>query len=232
MIYSIWAASWQNQQNGMCTQWRLRSASASRSVRVAERLALPTSDHGVAGSNPAGGEILPEPKRRFIAQSLSCSPFHPLEMTEILLKGRKTLSHPSIQASASVQSDQSSLFAWIKLGSLATHWVLSEDSDQTGQMPKLNWVFAGRTGHFVGFVMRRLILLCHCNRWWLQCESRVPRLWVWWWNTWRASQSEEWPPFFSSCLNNNSGRSDMEDCSAWNTCLLLGGWVLFVCFVV
>ena len=38
-----------------------------RSVRVAERLALPTSDHGVAGSNPAGDEILPEPKRRFIA---------------------------------------------------------------------------------------------------------------------------------------------------------------------
>ena len=38
-----------------------------RSIRVAERLALPTSDHGVAGSNPAEGEILPEPKRRFIA---------------------------------------------------------------------------------------------------------------------------------------------------------------------
>ena len=68
----------------------------ARSVRVAERLALPTSDHGVAGSNPAGGEILPEPKRHFIAQSLSCSPFHRLEMTEILLKGRKTLTHPSI----------------------------------------------------------------------------------------------------------------------------------------
>ena len=67
-----------------------------RSVRVVERLALPTSDHGVAGSNPAGGEILPKPKRRFIAQSLSCSPFHRLEMTEILFKGRKTLTHPSI----------------------------------------------------------------------------------------------------------------------------------------
>ena len=53
-------------------------------------------NHGVAGSNPAGGEILPEPKRRFIAQSLSCSPFHRLEMTEILLEGRKTLTHPSI----------------------------------------------------------------------------------------------------------------------------------------
>ena len=37
-------------------------------VRVAERLALPTSDH----SNPAGGQILPEPKRCFIARSLSC----------------------------------------------------------------------------------------------------------------------------------------------------------------
>ena len=71
------------------------SQNQTRSVRVAERLALPTSDHGVAGSNPAGGEILPEPKRHFIAQSLSCSPFHRLEMTEILLKGRKTLTHPS-----------------------------------------------------------------------------------------------------------------------------------------
>ena len=63
---------------------------------MAERLALPTSDHGVAGSNPAGGEILPEHKRCFVAQSLSCSPSHRLEMTEILLKGRKTLTHPSI----------------------------------------------------------------------------------------------------------------------------------------
>ena len=35
----------------------------------------------------------------------------------------------------------------------------SEDSDQTGQMPRLIWVFAGHTGHFVGFGMRRLISL-------------------------------------------------------------------------
>ena len=33
----------------------------------------------------------------------------------------------------------------------------SEDSDQTGRMPRLIWVFAWRKGHFVGFVMRRLI---------------------------------------------------------------------------
>ena len=34
----------------------------------------------------------------------------------------------------------------------------SRESDQIGQMPRLIWVFAGRTCHFVGFVMRRLIL--------------------------------------------------------------------------
>ena len=35
---------------------------------------------------------------------------------------------------------ESLLSTWRKLGSLATHWVHSEDSDQTGQMPKLIWV--------------------------------------------------------------------------------------------
>ena len=33
---------------------------------------------------------------------------------------------------------ESSLSAW------RTHWVHSEDSDQTGRMPRLIWVFAGR----------------------------------------------------------------------------------------
>ena len=40
---------------------------------------------------------------------------------------------------------ESSLSAWRKLGSLATHWVHNEDSDQTGRMPRLIRVFAGRT---------------------------------------------------------------------------------------
>ena len=39
----------------------------------------------------------------------------------------------------------SSLSTWRKLGSLATHWANSEDSDQTERMPMLIWVFAGRT---------------------------------------------------------------------------------------
>ena len=37
----------------------------------------------------------------------------------------------------------------------------SEDSDQTGRMPRLIWVFAGHTCHFVGFVTRRLIYCSH-----------------------------------------------------------------------
>ena len=40
---------------------------------------------------------------------------------------------------------ESSLSAWRKLGSLATHWEHSEDFDQTGRMSRLIWVFAGRT---------------------------------------------------------------------------------------
>ena len=57
----------------------------------------------------------------------------------------------------SAQSDQSSLCAqWVAKdpGFLNAD---SEDSDQTGRMPRLIWVFSGRTCHFAGFVMRRLI---------------------------------------------------------------------------
>ena len=52
---------------------------------------------------------------------------------------------------------ESSLSAWRKLWSLATHWAHSEDSDQTGAQSDLSlrWVHS----HFVGFVMRRFILL-------------------------------------------------------------------------
>ena len=48
-------------------------------------------------------------------------------------------------AGASTQSDQSSMSAWRNLGSLAFHWAHSEDSDQTGRMPRLIRVFPGRT---------------------------------------------------------------------------------------
>ena len=56
---------------------------------------------------------------------------------------------------ASAQFDQSSLCAqWVAKDPSFLH-ADSEDSDQTGRMPRLIWVFAGRTCHVVGFVMRR-----------------------------------------------------------------------------
>ena len=54
---------------------------------------------------------------------------------------------------------ESSLSAWRKLWSLASHWAHSKDSDQTGRMPRLIWGFAGRVCHFVGFVTKHLTCL-------------------------------------------------------------------------
>ena len=46
---------------------------------------------------------------------------------------------------------ESSLSAWRNLGSLATHWSQAK-TDQTGRMPRLIWVYAGRT---------LILLFCH-----------------------------------------------------------------------
>ena len=72
---------------------------------------------------------------------------------------------------------ESSLSAWRKLGSLATHWAHSEDSDQTGRMPRLIWVFAGRTCHFVGFDMRQLKCLEKKLQIYVPCRSRYAIFW-------------------------------------------------------
>ena len=61
---------------------------------------------------------------------------------------------------------ESSLCAWRNLGSshVANHWAHSEDSDQTGRMPRLIWVFAGRTSFLLvsswgdSFVFIRFLL--------------------------------------------------------------------------
>ena len=59
----------------------------------------------------------------------------------------------------------------------------SEDSDQTGQMPRLIWIFAGRTCHFVGFVMRRLIYIAERIKISLDFECNANTAW-----------------FFTSCI--------------------------------
>ena len=55
---------------------------------------------------------------------------------------------------------ESFLSTWGKPRSLAIIRVHSQASYQAGRMPRLIWVFARHKCHFVGFVMRRLILLC------------------------------------------------------------------------
>ena len=54
-----------------------------------------------------------------------------------------------------VWSESSLCASWVAKDPSFLH-AGSEDSDQTGRMPRLNWVFAGCTCHFAGFVTRRL----------------------------------------------------------------------------
>ena len=54
---------------------------------------------------------------------------------------------------------ESSLSVWRKFGSIATHWAHSQDSDQTGRMPMLIWVFAGRT------LILLVLSFCGSNLW-------------------------------------------------------------------
>ena len=62
---------------------------------------------------------------------------------------------------AFTQSDQSSQCAqWVAKDPMFLH-ADSKHSNQTGRIPRLIWVFAGRTGRFVSFVVRRLL----CKNW-------------------------------------------------------------------
>ena len=93
-------------------------------------------------------------------------------MSRLMIKPTKWPLHPAkTQISLGICPvwPESSLSAWRTIGSSATHWAQCEDSDQTGRMPRLIWVFTVRTCHFVGYVMRyivglqRFIALSHYN---------------------------------------------------------------------
>ena len=69
-------------------------------------------------------------------------------MSRLMTKPSKWHVRPAkTQISLSIRPvwSEPSLSAWRKFRSLAIHWAHSEDSDQTGRMPRLIWVFAGRT---------------------------------------------------------------------------------------
>ena len=96
----------------------------------------------------------------------SMSQYDSKHMSHVMTKPTKWLcaKRRLRSAWASAQSDQSLLSTWRNLGSLATHSLHSQNSDQTGRIPRLIWVFAGRTCHFIGFDMWRLIWKVDCFR--------------------------------------------------------------------
>ena len=94
--------------------------------------------------------------------------------------------------------------------SLCTQWVAkdlsflhadSEDSDQTGRMPRMIWGFTGRTCHFAGFVMRRLIyakksqlaitdlLFLHLRTFHKLCSNKLFFIWA---TSWQNQQNSMW----------------------------------------
>ena len=138
---SIWAATWQNQQNGMCAQRRLRSAWASA-------YAQPDLSLRWAHSHFVGlvmgwlklwlRKILKKMPKNWVLNE------PPHDKTN-----RMTVPSAKTQISLGIRP------VWSE-SSLCVQWVAkdprflqadSEDSDQTERMPRLIWVFAGPTGH-------------------------------------------------------------------------------------
>ena len=80
-------------------------------------------------------------------------------MTHLMTKPTKWSVHPvKTQISLGIcpaQSESSLCTQWVAKDPSFLH-VDSEDSDQTGQMFRLIRVFAQRTRHFIGFVIRQL----------------------------------------------------------------------------
>ena len=116
---------------------------------------------------------------------------------------------------------ESSLSAWRKFGSLATHWTHSEDSDQTGRMPRVIWVFAGRTvislvlswgGSFVEAETQHMQQSClHANKMhlfkkivWINKMKNMHRIMIenWLVITWASLPSAKWHANVVSCCNN------------------------------
>ena len=118
-----------------------------KSIRITDfeaKLLLITDSH-------SGPEIL-------LTTDFGGTPLRPAYTSRLMTKPTKWHVRPGGQISLGIRPvwSESSLSAWRNHGSSPTHWAHSEDSDETGRMPRLIWVFAGRTCHFVGFVTRRL----------------------------------------------------------------------------
>ena len=89
----------------------------------------------------------------------SALPLSAWERSRLMTKPTKSYVRPAktqiTLGICPVWSESSQCDRWLAEDPMFLH-ADSEDSDQTGRMPRLIWVVAGRNGHFVGFVMRRL----------------------------------------------------------------------------
>ena len=96
---------------------------------------------------------------------MSCCLLEADEMSRHMIKPTKWLrSQRRLRSAwASAQFDQSSLCTqWVAKDQAFFMWTMK--TDQTGWMPRLIWVFAGCTCHFVGFVMRWLKFIVKFNK--------------------------------------------------------------------
>ena len=113
----------------------------------------------------ASGSVVTRLQRTLIwCNRFYCSSRLRNDLSHLMTKPTKWHVHPAkTQISMGVRPvwSESLLSAWRNIECSATSWAHIEDSDQTGWTPRLIWVFTGRKGHFVGFVMRRLIFLCY-----------------------------------------------------------------------
>ena len=125
---------------------------------------------------------------------------------------------------ASAQSDQSSLSAQRNLGSLATHWAHSEDSDQTGHMPRLSWVSAGCTCwscHTVALVKNKWF--SHVVAIQMSCLMTKPTKWLCAQQRLRSASASAQSDQILRCPLNGYSRTQSSFMQTAKTLIRLGG---------
>ena len=104
------------------------------------------------------------------SQTTNCtSDLHPVIWAAMTKPTKWVYAQRRLRSAWAFAQSEPLLFSWRNLRSLATHWVHSKDSDQNGRMPRLIWVFAGRTVTLLvlsccgSFCVKYGQLLCQTN---------------------------------------------------------------------
>ena len=126
-----------------------------------------TPEREVGGSKPTAAVLCPwarhfTPRKYWLITQEALAPSrHDWKIVDWDIKPQHKQTNKMTKlrsAWASAQPDKSSQWAqWVAKDSMLLH-TDNKDSDQTGQMPRVIWVFVGHTCHFVGFVMQWLIV--------------------------------------------------------------------------